>query len=890
MVKDKKRVDTEDVAKNQKSSFPDAMSAAKKPASKQLVPKSSPVKSIITIRPEEKGGKKLAKAKSESSNNAKKSLDEGVSNQAILAQEKSSQVKNSTKAKNKRRSSKKCLSKEELLFQGVDIKKPICFYKPSDQDLIEYSNKIKTRKDINFSLNIFLSEKYNGNKEKLLIADLRDMEISAGKEEKQFDLRGANFRGSLFKNTRFVNCDLTDAYFSDSVLRGVRFRHSNLERVDLRGCNLEDCRFGREYESSSYKESSNIKVSMSLSELRIFADIKNEIARKNEEQRILDTKRYEMREISRRTSFYNKAVWFLGGNIDDGPYKKVMQELQEMEAGKFTKEYIVHKSAENLIKNKLCSFYPVFGKGFKDMKKVRHKRYVKLTREDLEEFTAITDNPVTLSLNEFAEKKYLDAKESGATIPEDTMIVADLSSKVNKFGNNEWNRMNLSGISFINRDMSFVNFSGTDLSKCNFSNSNLHGSNLDCCNLVDSIFTLSNLTDCSMVNVDLSGSVFEDVTLVRSNISWSNLVRVKIMDSNVSYINCHNSNLNKSYFENLSVDGSNFDKVSLEKSRFIKCSFRNSSFVKSKWSAIKMEKVSFNGSIFNHTEMKNSFWDNVELQDVEAMHVDLTESKFSEGSIIKESNFRHSLFDAVRVSLCKIIDSDFDYAKIAYGKFGGTELIGSHFRFSNFDNVTLAECNAENADFSGAKMYNTRLMKTNLKNTNFSGAKITDSDLTGASFENSIWYSLKLDTSIIERVNNHRIKINDSTLIDKCLLKNLEGQFYHYDQDDFMEIMFIEQQQSHQQYVKNILKIKKMGFVVHILKFFVKDYNISTKDRNIVIKSRRRNRINLKNHFQEIKDTPLKVFVDIDEFHMKNIIASHNYSNLDYSSCALMRK
>lgn len=828
--------------------------------------KSSPIKSIVALRPKKEGNKNFKNSKRNVKDSELKDKDQYPSEVTNIEGKQPKPLTNSNKE----------LAEEELLFSGVSLDKPIWFYKPSDRDLVEYSQELEKRNDINFSLNIFLSQKYNEDNKKTLIADLRDMEISAAKGEKKFNLKGANFRGAIFKNTRFVNCDLTDSFFSDSWLRGVLFRYCILTHADFRGCNLEDCRFGHEYVEPEFSESKNIKFSLSLSEFRIFADIKNEIAKKNEEQRILDAKRYEMREISKNISIFKKIQWFFGMRVDHAQYKKVMADLKKMEQGKFSKKYIVHQSAENLINNNLCSFYPVFAKNFKDMNKIIRKKYVRLSRSDLEEFTATTDKQVTVSLNEFAQQKYLATQEPGATIPPDTKIIADLSSKVNQFGNNEWNRVNLSGISFVKRDMSFVNFAGTDLSKCNFSASNLHGANLDCCNLVDCVFTASNLTDCSMINVDLNNAILEDVTLLRSNLSWSNLVKVRIIDSNISYINFHNSNLYKSYFENVIVDGSNFDLTCLQKSKFSKSSFRNTSFVHSKWSSIKMDQVLFNGSVFNHAEMKNSLWDKVELKDVEAMCVDLTESKFSEGSVIENSNFRNSVFDAVRISLCKITNSDFDYAKVAYGKFGGVDFSKCHFRFSDFDNVAFSECNAESTDFSGAKMFNTRLVKTNFRGSDFSGVKITDSDLTGASFENAIWYSSAIISSIVEGVNNHRVRINDSTFIDKCIIKKLEGQFYHYDRDDFMEIMFIEQQQAHQRFIRNAIKVNNMGGILYIKQFFEDDLKISKKDRDNIVKSRHKNRINLKNHYQQIRDNPLKKFVDMDELYIKNLIASHN--------------
>lgn len=58
----------------------------------------------------------------------------------------------------------------------------------------------------------------------------------------------------------------------------------------------------------------------------------------------------------------------------------------------------------------------------------------------------------------------------------------------------------------------------------------------------------------------------------------------------------------------------------------------------------------------------------------------------------------------------------------------------------------------------------------------------------------------------------------------------LDGQFYHYDEDNFMDIMFIEQVEANLKRIANAETIRKLGFLSYALKLFSKGYNISNKE------------------------------------------------------------
>ena len=142
----------------------------------------------------------------------------------------------------------------------------------------------------------------------------------------------------------------------------------------------------------------------------------------------------------------------------------------------------------------------------------------------------------------------------------------------------------------------------------------------------------------------------------------------------------------------------------------------------------------------------------------------------------------------------------------------------------------MSQSNGQKADFIGAKLFNVTMTGANLKGSTFVGAEVKDSDFSKVNFEDSNWRDLHIKDSIINNINNHRISINDNTEFINCTYKALDGQFYHYDEDNFMDIMFIEQFESNLKRVANAKMIRKLGFLSYALKLFSKGYNIPNKE------------------------------------------------------------
>ena len=126
------------------------------------------------------------------------------------------------------------------------------------------------------------------------------------------------------------------------------------------------------------------------------------------------------------------------------------------------------------------------------------------------------------------------------------------------------------------------------------------------------------------------------------------------------------------------------------------------------------------------------------------------------------------------------------------------------------------------------------------------------SDLSRVNFENSNWKDLHVKDSILNNINNHRIRINDNTELVGCTYKALDGQFYYYDEENFMDIMFIEQFEYNLKRVAKAEKIRKLGFLSYALKWFFNGYNISNKEVNKLHNYKLHNKNELKKYLKKL--------------------------------------
>jgi uncharacterized protein YjbI with pentapeptide repeats len=352
--------------------------------------------------------------------------------------------------------------------------------KVTNDDLKAYIEQQNFDYKPQFTFNDFITEIRGGKKDNSLIADLSNLNIGKAKSNKLFDLKCANFIGSIFCNTRFTRCDLEGSKFCGAHLEQVVFTDSNLNNVDFRKSDLSSCEFSKGYKQPPFDKMQGLVFSSTSSSVRVFADVKNNVAKNNEQERLLHNKKIELSEVKNRTPLASRIALFL--HLADGchEYKKVRGELKKMQNGLFYSDNMIHTSFQNIFTSKVFVFDPVLVKGesFYSEEAIE-KKLVPLTRRDIINFLEKHKKSKKLSLNEYAKKKYIKSLPEGEVLNKGIKIIADVSSKVNLFGNNEWHRVNLSGLDFSGVNLSETNFSGSNLSKCIFNNADLSYSNFE---------------------------------------------------------------------------------------------------------------------------------------------------------------------------------------------------------------------------------------------------------------------------------------------------------------------------------------------------------------------------------------------------------------------------
>ena len=190
--------------------------------------------------------------------------------------------------------------------KGTSHKEGIKFIseKVKQSDIASYILWLSNRKKGEHSFNHFLTKRDSTkNAKTIIVADFSNLTIGSAKAREYLDFRSASFIGSIFHNTSFIGCDLRNAKFCGVHLEKVFFKESSLSFVDFSRADLSSCRFDKSYCSAPWNVIEGVKFSSTVSCIRVYADIKNEIAKKNEQQRLLDNKHMQLEEVKKRTPF-----------------------------------------------------------------------------------------------------------------------------------------------------------------------------------------------------------------------------------------------------------------------------------------------------------------------------------------------------------------------------------------------------------------------------------------------------------------------------------------------------------------------------------------------------------------------------------------------------------
>lgn len=752
----------------------------------------------------------------------------------------------------KKQSLNKHLVKKGFNREVSDSSLNVAIEPVTNEDLKKYIDFQSNHYKPDLTLNSFISKLRKCKEHWIIIADLSNLNIGKSRSKQLFDLRNANFIGSILNNTKFINCDLEGAKFCGIHLENVLFQDSNLSYVDFRDADLSSCEFSDSYRDSAWSSQVGLKFSSTPSCIRIFADIKNNLAKKNEQQRLLHNKKLEFYEIRSNTPLTSRIALFFHLTDACHEYRRVRSEYIKMQKGIFYTEHMIHTSFQNIFHPESFVFEPVMLKD-EDFYSYYNKKLVPLNRRDIIEFLNKHKKSKNLSLNDFAKEIYIKSLPNDVSVDKDIKIIADVSSRVNVYGNNEWNRINLSGLDFSDIDISEANFAGTNLSKCIFKNTNISYSNFESAFLDSAIFDKTIAYSSRFYNANLSNSSFKNCDFKKARFDWAVLNSSTFENVNFDFIKAVSSSWRKVSLNKCSINNANFCDVDFRLSNYSKVVARHTIFNKSNFNKSHFADCCFGNSLFNLIKSLHTIWDNTKAESIEARHSNFTGCKISEKCHFENSDFSYSILDGIKAPRANFTNSIMDYIKICYGKFAEGEFDNVSMRFSELDSCVFSESKCKKLDLTGGKMFNVRMIKSDLHDSIWNGSEIRDSDFSNANFSSANWKNTNIKDTILEGINNHRVRINDNTEIIDCQFKDLSGQFYHYDEDNFMDIMFIEQLKLNMQNIQNSERLIKWGVFGFVLKMLNSEYRIPSKEIRRLHNYRMRNKKELRKCLRQLK-------------------------------------
>ncbi|MGI4775988.1 MAG: pentapeptide repeat-containing protein, partial [Janthinobacterium lividum] len=521
---------------------------------------------------------------------------------------------------------------DRLALVETDVK--LEKYAPKQEDVLEYAEAKRNNQAIaDSSLNDYLKQKYfPAEKNIVIVADLSGMKFDNGGKtavDSYIDLRDVDFSGSIMKDTEFIGCDMTNAIFCDTDLGNASFNNTKLRNVDFRGADLADCKFDEGYSNVRGDQrkifTDGIKYSMTSYLGRYYADIKADAVRMREKREAIESKQEELNQQYAKLSYVQAGWASTGLSSGDKEYDKIALELSEMRRGKFPeKEYIMNKSFQNIFGSTSQEFDPLYIRGSDQAQRSEKKKYVPLTRNDVEEYLKLVKSEPELSLNDFAKKKFIKEATAGEeSISSITKFIADFSGQVDPI-TQKWVRPDLTNLEFEGTDLKEVNFSGADLSNCKFIKADISRSTFESALVTKSAFSGTIAKDVNFFNADLQNAEISESNFQRAFMPKSNAESAQISKTDFDY-----SNIRGGKWDQVSLEGSTFNFANLEGISLINADIRKVKMQHAILADVMMSgaqiiESEFTGSLMEGVTAIKTKWENSSLEGIIAKNIDLT--------------------------------------------------------------------------------------------------------------------------------------------------------------------------------------------------------------------------------------------------------------------------
>jgi len=389
--------------------------------------------------------------------------------------------------------------------------------------------------------------------------------------------------------------------------------------------------------------------------------------------------------------------------------------------------------------------------------------------------------PVFSANTDAANNESLNTQDEVTEEDSDIRKIRERAAKKEKFCNEVFDGLDLSGINFSECDLTGASFVGATLTEAVFVNAILTKTIFRSAKLTKTMFSQVSAQQTDFTQAEMSLCVAENGEFTKALFIKTKLDQGRFPNSNFSHANLASCNLNDADLENTVLDEADFSSASMTRANLTGASVNNSAFQKIIANKSRWSKVVGKDCSFANADLRESTFQSAELSYADFSKANLSTSNFS-GSQLQNCFLIEVTAPNVNLSRCNLFKlrashgSDFTGAKIIQVIADESMWADAILVNADFSESTLQRVNYIKANLSGACFYNSDLKFTNLEGAKLNGADVRyvnlmqanlgKADLTQTNFYGSNLYEVEfldalLSETVIESANITNTKLEN---------------------------------------------------------------------------------------------------------------------------------
>jgi uncharacterized protein YjbI with pentapeptide repeats len=529
-----------------------------------------------------------------------------------------------------------------------------------------------------------------------------------------YSLKNLNLSGTIIKNSRFREVDLSGINLRDTSMENVRFDDCKLTGADLRGADT-----GRTSINFLVRRDLILPESITEEEYVIhnLGDIK----------------------VSSHT-FYVHNRKFLEKDLETGYTTMAnIRPANTLLDGSSTREFNI---GDEYMQSFTCD--PVYKRGSNDALQVEYQASIK----DLEKFIASEKSSLSYSFSDYINELYGEQNKklypslTDISFTNEGLDLKGLNLSYTNFYNSSFSMLDLKGTLFHGANLEGVNFEKCDLeyaelvnANCcfaSFNNATLRNSNFtrvfaDFASFNNAIFSLAaesseqvdfesgDFSSCvaryvTANNMIANGLIATDGDLEGLSAIRSQMIRSNFRGTNLSRAVLNLTDMTCSELSDAIADNIIGFKTKLENAALSNIKARNANLKQAVLRNITAQNADLEKAVLSQANLEGALLENAILKSVEAV-----EANFS-AAIIKNANLKFANLEKAILTSVDASNTDLRAASLKSiqaekAKFIGANLEGANAEFANFKEAELTKIRASWANFTKANLRGAKLCK-----------------------------------------------------------------------------------------------------------------------------------------------------------------------------------